>query len=262
MKVRSRKDTITGTKKIMLIDDLSISTSYDMAKDSLNWAPLRLSARTTLFKGFDIRYTGNFDPYILDSSGTHNLNQYEWNVNHRLLRVMNTSWDLSANLRLNPDFFKKKGSGTKTRQEEIDEMTDDFAMSDEVESIYNNYDDYIDWDIKWNLNFTYNLNYSTTWKYNNQINREKEEALVQTLGLSGDFNITPKWKIGFRTGWDFEAAELSYTSINIYRDLHCFEMRFNWIPIGGRQSWNFALNVKADMLQDLKLQRKRDFRDF
>ena len=93
-------------------------------------------------------------------------------------------------------------------------------------------------------------------------NKEKQENLIQTLGLSGDFNLTPKWKIGFRTGWDFEAAELSYTSINIYRDLHCFEMRFNWIPIGGRQSWNFALNVKASMLQDLKLQRKKDFRDY
>ena len=262
MKVRSRKDTVTGTKKVKLIDDFTVSTSYDMAKDSLNWAKLKLSGRTTLFKGFDVRYSSSWDPYILDSAGTSNLHQTEWQVNRRLLRLDNTSWDFSANLRLNPEFFKKKGSDVKSRQEELDEGTEDIEFSDEQESIYNNYDDYIDWDIKWNLNITYNLRYSTTLKYTNQIDVEKQEDLVQTLGVSGDFNITPKWKIGFRTGWDFEAAELSYTSINIYRDLHCFEMRFNWIPIGGRQSWNFALNVKANMLKDLKLQRKRDFRDF
>jgi hypothetical protein len=173
-----------------------------------------------------------------------------------------TSWNFSANLRLNPDFFKKKGDNAKTREEELQELAEDNNLSDELESIYNNYDDYIDWDIKWNLNITYNFAYTTTFDYYDSRNYDKNQKLVQTLGVSGDFNVTPKWKIGFRTGWDFEMADLSYTSINIYRDLHCFEMRFNWIPIGGRQSWNFALNVKASMLQDLKLQRKKDFRDF
>lgn len=265
IKVRSRKDTVTGTRKVKLIDNFTIQTSYDLAKDSLNWSDLKLSGRTTIFQGFDIRYSSSWDPYILDSTGSFNLNQYEWDVNRRLLRLDQTSWDFSANLRLNPDFFKKKGEksgGQKTREEELEEIAADNMLSDELESIHNNYDDYIDWDIKWNLNITYNFRYTTRLKYVNQLNREKNETLVQTLGVSGDFNITPKWKIGFRTGWDFEAADLSYTSINIYRDLHCFEMRFNWIPIGGRQSWNFALNVKASMLQDLKLQRKRDFRDF
>lgn len=265
MKVRSKRDTITGTKKIKLIDDFTIQTSYDIAKDSLNWSKLKLSGRTTLFRGFDIRYSSNWDPYILDSAGTRNINKFEWEVNRRLLRLDQTNWNFSANLRLNPDFFKKKGDQTSTREDELDKMdviAEELGMSEEEESIYNNYDDYIDWDIKWNLNITYNLVYSTRLKYTNQVNKERQENLVQTLGLSGDFNVTPKWKIGFRTGWDFEAAELSYTSINIYRDLHCFEMRFNWIPIGGRQSWNFALNVKASMLQDLKLQRKKDFRDY
>jgi lipopolysaccharide assembly outer membrane protein LptD (OstA) len=262
MKVRSKKDTVTGTRKIKLIDDFTIQTSYDLARDSLNWSKLRMSGRTTIFKGFDIRYTGNWDPYILDSTGTFNLNQSEWKVNRRLFRLDQTNWEFSANLRLNPGMFSKKTKTEPSRQEELEEMAENIDMYDEIESIYNNYDDFIDWDIKWNLNITYNLRYGNTFKYTNQVEREKQETLVQTLGLSGDFNVAPKWKIGFRTGWDFEAADLSYTSINIYRDLHCFEMRFNWIPIGGRQSWNFALNVKASMLQDLKLQRKKDFRDF
>jgi hypothetical protein len=233
-----------------------------MAKDSLNWSKLRLSGRTTLFKGFDIRYSSQFDPYILDSAGNRNLAQTEWKVNKRLLRMDNTNWEFSANFRLSPDLFKKKDGETQSREERVNEDMDEFEQAEELESIYNNYDDYIDWDIKWSLNITYNFRYTVTPEYIDQQKTGKTENLVQTLGLSGDFNVTPKWKIGFRTGWDFEAGDLSYTSINIYRDLHCFEMRFNWIPIGGRQSWNFALNVKANMLKDLKLQRKRDFRDY
>jgi hypothetical protein len=90
---------------------------------------------------------------------------------------------------------------------------------------------------------------------------DKTETIVQTLGLSGNVSITPKWKIGFMTGWDFEDNDLSYTSISIYRDLHCWEMRFNWIPTGYQKSWNFSINAKASLLQDLKLNKKKDFRD-
>jgi len=77
----------------------------------------------------------------------------------------------------------------------------------------------------------------------------------------GDFNITKKWKIGFTTGYDFVAKTLSYTSLDIYRDLHCWEMRFNWIPFGYRKGWSFTINIKASVLQDVKIPLKKDFRD-
>ena len=85
--------------------------------------------------------------------------------------------------------------------------------------------------------------------------------IVQTLNISGEVNITKKWKIGFTTGYDFTNKAMSYTSVDIYRDLHCWEMRFNFIPFGNRRGWNFTLNVKASVLQDLKLPLKHDFRE-
>jgi len=45
-----------------------------------------------------------------------------------------------------------------------------------------------------------------------------EETIVQTLSLSGQVNITPKWKFTFNSGWDFTQNKLSYTSVNLYRD--------------------------------------------
>jgi len=254
MKIRSRKDTITGTKKMGLIDNFTISFSYDIAKDSLNWSPLSLSGRTRLFKNFDISYNSSLDPYILDSAGSRNLNQTEWSVNHRLLRLENTNWRVSLNWRVNSNDLGKN------KDKKVEPAAPKVGDEDELKEIELNPDDYIDWSIPWDLTVSYSFNYNVVRNYNDYV-LDRNETIVQTLGLSGNLSITPKWKIGFMTGWDFEASDLSYTSISIYRDLHCWEMRFNWIPTGTQQSWNFTINAKASILQDMKLNKKKDFRD-
>jgi hypothetical protein len=253
MKIRSRKDTITGTKKMGLIDNFAISISYDFAKDSLRWSPLSLSGRTRLFKKLDISYTSSLDPYILDSTGTKNLNQTEWSVNHRLLRLKNTNWSVSLNYRVTSADLNKKD---KKATAPVPASGND----EELQAIEMNPDDYIDWAIPWDLTFSYSFRYDAVHRYPDYV-YEKTTTIVQTLGVSGNISITPKWKVGFSTGWDFEGHDLSYTSISIYRDLHCWEMRFNWIPTGTQQSWNFTINAKASILQDLKLNKKKDFRD-
>jgi hypothetical protein len=101
--------------------------------------------------------------------------------------------------------------------------------------------------------------YNSRFLYSN--GRQEQKDLVQTLSFNGDVNVTPKWKVNVISGYDFELHKLSYTSMSVYRDLHCWEMRFNWIPTGYLKSWNFYIRVKADILQDLKLNRKKDFRD-
>ena len=85
---------------------------------------------------------------------------------------------------------------------------------------------------------------------------------MQSINFNGDVSITKNWKIGFRSGYDFKNKEFTYTSIDIYRDLHCWEMMFNWIPLGFHQSYNFVIKVKSSLLQDLKLTKKRDFYDY
>lgn len=134
------------------------------------------------------------------------------------------------------------------------------ASETELDEINRNPDDYVDWSIPWSVTINYNLQYTNNISYL-YFARTNNRKIIQTLGVSGDINLTPKWKFSAQTGWDFENKGLSYTSVNIYRDLHCWEMRFSWIPIGPRKSWNFTLSVKAPVLQDLKLTKKKDFRD-
>lgn len=246
MKVRSRSDTVTGMKKVVLIESFNIGTSYNMAADSLKWSSLRLQAATTLFKKLRIQYSANYNPYIINSNGRM-INKFEWDVNKRLFRKENSRWNLSLSYNISSEKGKSK-TPTKTV----------VVPSEEAEEIVNRPEEYINWNNPWSFNFNYSLNYDVAYS---NATRRYEPKLIQTLGFNGDVNITPKWKVNYTSGYDFIQNKLSYTSVSIYRDLHCWEMRFNWIPLGVQKSWNFYIKVKAGVLQDLKLNRKKDFRD-
>jgi len=248
IKVRSKKDTVTGMKKIALIDNLTINGSYDFARDSMNMSFINIQGRTKIWKNMSLMYSSRWDPYAVNADGDR-INKFEWDVNRRLLRMDNTSWNLSFNLKFGDKDFKKKKENDAPQ-----------ATEDQLDEINANPDDYVDWNIPWSLNLAYNFTYTNSLTYINWV-KQPDRSVVQTLSFNGQINITPKWKFSMRSGWDFTNNQLSYTSINLYRDLHCWEMRFSWIPIGARQSWNFSINVKASVLQDLKLNKKKDFRD-
>jgi lipopolysaccharide assembly outer membrane protein LptD (OstA) len=245
MKVRNRKDTITGTRKLVLIEDFTIRASYDIAKDTLKWSKVFLSGYTTLFKTLRIQYSSEWDPYARDEKGRR-INVSEWKMNHRLVRLDYTSWNLGLSYSLSSEKTKGKKKATKGTEQERQDVND-------------LYDYYIDFDIPWSFSFNYNFNYTKAWTPEND---RRVGKITQTLNFNGQLNITPKWKISLTSGYDFVHGEISYTSIDIYRDLHCWEMRFGWVPKGAQQSWNFSINVKASVLQDMKLNKKKDFRDY
>jgi hypothetical protein len=246
MKVRSRKDTITGTKKIVLIEDLTIRTGYDLAKDSMNWDYLTLSGRTKLFKKVDVTFAGSWDPYAADTAGNR-INKFEWDVNHKLFRLNSYQWTLGVGFTLGPNDFKKK-------KNQVNNNTGQSLPVNQVHPL-----PAVDYSNPWSLSINYNLTYAN--RYSSSLQKYVRDT-TQTLNISGDISITRKWKFGFTTGYDFDHKDFSYTSINIYRDLHCWEMILTWIPMGYRKSYNFTIRVKASVLQDLKLTKKTDWRDY
>ena len=260
IKVPSRNDTVTGLKKVVLIENLTLSGNYDLAKDSLNWSYLTVSGRTTLFKNFSVQYSSIWDPYVLDSAGTKQLNKYEWDVNKRLFRKKSVAWNFSASYTINDKTFGKKNKNKNKGDEEKPLVSSPNASEEELNDIHNNPNGYVDWSTSWSLSLSYNLRLTNNLSYINWLLHDNRST-VQTLGLQGEIKLSPKWKLSAQTGWDFETKKISYTSVTIYRDLHCWEMRFNVIPYGTYKSWNFQINVKAAALQDLKLTKKKDYRD-
>lgn len=232
IKVRHRKDSIGGFKKIVLIENLTLGASHNFAADSLRWSYVSVSGRTKLFKNLDIRYAALLDPYIVDSSGI-NLNQYEWDINRRPWRQNTGEWGASLNWMLNQASFKSKR-----------------AVVDSTQSH--------GYEIPWNLQLSYTMQYSRDYR----TGALEDKKFIQTLSFSGDIRLTPNWKIGIMSGYDFVNHDFSYTSVNVYRDLHCWEIIFNWIPSGYRKSYNMTIRVKSSILQDLKVTKKTDWRDY
>lgn len=240
MKVRSKKDTVSGFKKVKLFENLSVSGYYNLFADSNNWSDVNINARTVLFERFDINYIGIFDPYVTDKTTLRKTKVLYYDSTGKILRMKSSTLAFSFRLaQAKSDANKKK--------------TSVFASPEEMEMINAHPEAYIDFNIPWTLNLNYNLQVLKPTPV--------ETKLVQTLGFSGDLSITANWKVGVTSGYDFINKKLSYTSLNIYRDLHCWEMHFNWVPFGYLKSYSLNINVKSSTLQDLKLSRQRSWYD-
>ncbi|MBC5623391.1 putative LPS assembly protein LptD [Butyricimonas hominis] len=234
MKVRNDNDT-TGDeqfKKVKLLESFQIRVSYNPFADSMRFSTIGLSARTKVFNNkVDLNFSGTLDPYAVDGNG-RKINKYHGGIG----RLTNAT--ISSNFSLSGDNGKNK--------EKKNEMVGGY------------YDDYMDFDVPWNLSLRYNLNYTKTYS---SASPKGKGDIRQILSINGDLSLTPKWKISFQSGYDFKANEVTSTSFSITRDLHCWEMVFNCMPFGQHQSYNFEIHVRSSMLRDLKLTKRESFTD-
>ena len=128
IKVRSKSDTITGMKKVKLLDNLSISGSYDIARDSLKWSAVNVSGYTTLFKNLQVRYSGSWSPYAVDSIGRL-INKFVWETDRKILRRENMAWNFSMRYSLSAnDVGKKQKSRQSPPPSEAREMIGEHDM--------------------------------------------------------------------------------------------------------------------------------------
>ncbi|MCF0206395.1 MAG: LPS-assembly protein LptD, partial [Bacteroidales bacterium] len=237
MKIRQTKDSTKSDTKIKLLESLSISTNYNIFADSLRWAPISISGRTRI-KVVDISFNTTLDPYAIAQNqyGTYQrINKALVKDNGHLLRM--TIGYITASFSLNS---KARDKGIAERQQNM------------FETIYGNPENYVDFNVPWNVRFSYTFRYSKPYE---------KASITQTINMSGDLNITKKWKVSVTTGFDIEAKKMSATTIDIYRDLHCWEMSLHIVPFGQHKSYAFQINVKASMLQDLKLNKRRSWFD-
>ncbi|MBT3646625.1 MAG: LPS-assembly protein LptD [Flavobacteriales bacterium] len=230
-KVKAFKDSTKEETKLRLLDAFNFNTSYNLAKDSINWNPVRITVRTQIIPGLVLNGGATLDPYATNAEG-FTINEYQFSQDQRLGRW--TSANAALSYRIQPK--KKKKDADKKK--------------DQLQNNNMYYDDFVDFDIPWRIALTYNLNY--------RLNGNKD-VITQVIDMNGEVNVTKNWRVGFKTGYDFKLEKLSYTSFDIYRNLHCWEFSLGVVPFGSRQSYNFQINVKSSILQDLKLNRRRTF---
>jgi hypothetical protein len=181
-----------------------------------------------------------YDPYVYDYTLHRNLHIYNYDQNGQLMKF--TTGNIALNASIGSDAIKAMAKANKppsltNAAEKNSEKTVTTAADP----------------IPWNLSVYYNLGFD-------KITTEKLK-LVQSLNFNGDINVTKNWKLGVTTGYDFLSKKLTYTSVNLYRDLKCWEAYITWIPFGFQKSYSITVNLKTSMLSDIKIPRQRQWFD-
>lgn len=236
MKHKRRNDTTGELTKTPLLEMLSVRTNYDFLADSLNMSQVDIQARTTLFNILNIRGDVALDPYALNDEGTA-INRFRFQEDGKLFRVTRIAAAAGITLKGERKEDPETEKGTPAQKRDIRE----------------NPHLYVDFNVPWRLSIDYNFTYADQGRGIQRVN---------TLNFRGEVNLTEGWRTGFLSGLDVENMQVvPTTSFNIMRDLHCWQINLNVIPFGPRRSFNFLIQVKSPMLQDLQLQRRRSWFD-
>ncbi|WP_456314502.1 putative LPS assembly protein LptD [Pseudomonas shirazensis] len=257
-KVRDTDSTKTEPKKIMLLNNLNFSTSYNFnanGKETLAWQPVLVSGGTQFFDNkMNVNFGATLDPYAIDNSGNR-MNMYNIDNGGSLFRMT------SANVTLNYS-FSNKGTKEENKQSERNggRKDDLFGTNTDLNDTRNSQfandkdDDedviteFFNSKIPWDMTMAYSLTYSNT-------NRENK-ITGNSIMVSANMDITPKWKGGVSTGYDFVQKGVTFTQFRFERDLLSWRLAFNWTPLGVNSNWNFFIGIKSGVLSDIKWNKR------
>jgi hypothetical protein len=241
MKVRTADSN--GTKNISLIDGLNISGFYNLFADSNKLSNISITGRTSILKIVNVSGNMVFDPYVYQQG--RRTGQYLAEAGQGLANFRAGS--------IQAGFSYSAQKRNKEDQEEAEKGDENIARL-----LRNGAENYYDFNVPFDFNVNYSM--SAVRRYNT-LSRKDTVEINHNLTFAGSLTLTERWRINFQSGYIFSQKKFGTTSINISRDLHCWQMSLNLIPFGEYRSFNFLLQVKSSLLQDLKLVRRKSYLD-
>lgn len=263
-KVRDRDSAAVEPKKVTLLNNLNFSTAYNLAGDSLQWSPVQFSGSIPVIPKLDFNFSGALDPYALDNNN-RKIDVFNIDNNGSLFRLTN------ANVSINYSFSSKDFDKRTTSRSRIEDETfrnggrpDD--LFGEAADIYDGqiYEDetpedeeartniaWYNYTIPWDMRLAYTITYGN--------DRRQNEISSQSLMVSTNLSLAPRWTVGVSSGYDFKNNGVTLTQFRFQRDLESWQMSFNWTPIGSiNTAWYFFIGIKSSMLSDIKYDKRRE----
>ncbi|WP_396596300.1 putative LPS assembly protein LptD [Dokdonia sp. R86516] len=268
-KVRSKDSTDTEPKKIKLINNLNIRTSYNFAAEDLKLSPISVNGSVPVLQDkLDINFSANLDLYALNSANQR-INTLNINNGGSLFRL--TSGQASFGYSFSSRDFDKDGQAgvNKDRTENetfagggrpddllgkgVDITGNTNAGNREPEDEEEKEIEFYRFKIPWNLRFGYQVGYAN--------NARQNDVSSHSIVVSGDVKLGNRWTVGGSTGYDLANPGITFTSLNFARDLESWNMRFSWVPPvnsdPSRTSWNFFIGITGNLLSDIKYDKRR-----
>lgn len=231
-------------RKTRIIDQFSITGSYDLLKDSMNLSDIRMNMRINPISWFNVVITSSFSPYDWADSSGATLSGYALNSG-RLGRFISTNFATSLT------FTSKEG------RKELNNVLE------KIPQYWNaDYDYYmlhpeqiLNFNIPWKLSLSHV--YTITANQNISVETPKRQLSLQTLMFNGDVSFTKRWKLSTQTNFDLVDPAITNCRISLNRDMHCWALAFHWTPIGGNKSFLFSIRSTAALFQDAKIELRK-----
>ena len=217
------------------ICNINFSTDYNCAAESFKLGDLRTTLRTMSFFDIDVSAVHSF--YRFDEDKGNEVNEYIKGLPRLLSFQVSSSFSFTGNKgesTINPEIASEEKYTDTTVEDKQNRFIEDKGAPP--------------MQIPWN--FSMGLRYAKS-KFN-------PKYPMETFSLTPklDFNLTKNWKINYGAEFDLITKQITYQDISFYRDLHCWELRFDWTPTGRAKGFFFIIRIKSPSLKDLKLQKR------
>jgi outer membrane usher protein FimD/PapC len=255
MKVRDKKDTgQNALKKVSILDNLSLNTSYNFFADSFKLSPITLAATSNLFNKINITASGQLDPYDVNGQGQR-VDRLLWQRKALSLgRLVSGNVSLSTSLRGGDKSKDTKAKVSPTAEAEALGMSEDQYNSD-LAYINNNPGEYADFSIPWSVNLSYALSFSKVFI----INRGFSSTTSQNANFGGTLAITKKLQMSLNGFYNITQGQLNQVSMTLSRDLHCWQMSISVSQSSLNRFFSINIMPKSALLRDLKINRTRSY---
>ena len=267
MKVKTERDS-TGVRKISIIDELGGSISYNMAAKTKPWSNLSTRIRLKLTKNYTFSLNSVWATYAYEFNDVGRVvvgDRTEWsygrfgrfqgmsqNFSYTFNNGTLKKWQEKIDKLLNPneedgEGASQQGGGAQSAPNKGERKSSASSSKGTVEL---DEDGYMAFKMPWSFSVSYGVSMreNTSAKINEKTMRYPYK-LTQNMNFSGNLKISNKWNMNFSSGWDFDDKELTTTTMNISRDLHCFSMSCG-VVLKPYTSYNFSIRANSAMLAD------------
>ncbi|MEX0685775.1 MAG: putative LPS assembly protein LptD [Balneolales bacterium] len=225
---------------IRIIESLTANISYNLAAEQYNLSDLNMSARTSLVPSVNINTNFQFSFYDRDDDGRR-IDRYLWQDNNKVALL--TNFRVNASTRFNGG----EGQGLSFQGGSAPHYPRHYDPYDQ--SIFHPVDDAFNdvpiepMVVPWSVN--------TSFQYSWQ--RTTTNDITRRATINNDLNIrvTPEWQLNTSLGYDFIGNQLTPSRFSITRNLHCWDLSFEWSPFGDFQFYMFRLTVRDSQIQSL-----------
>ena len=200
-----------------------ISSGYNFNADQFKASNISSSIRSNLKNGVSIDANLTHDLYKFDDLTQSRINELE-------------SFPRLTGIRLATNFtLKGREHDTKEKSDrEFSDQTKEFLTNLSANT----------WQSRIGVSYTVNkINPSNTI----------ENFWVNT---NTSVNVTQNWKLNYNARFSISDKDIVRHNITLYREIDCWELFMDWTPTGYAKGLYFRLNLKSDILKDLKVEQK------